>query len=215
LPVVPSRASQGLPDDALVLCGFNQAYKISPEVFDVWCRLLHRLPGAVLWLHSWNQQSPQALLREAAARGIAADRLVFAPTMHQTAHLNRIGCADLFIDTWPCNAHTTASDALWAGLPLVTLSGESFASRVAGSLLQAIGVPDTVCDTVQAYESKVMELATNEALRLSIRARVQAARQTAALFSGALIAPQIESLYERMWERALAGLPAAHLPATP
>ena len=164
-------------------------------------------------LRSRGADACAVAVSEAAARGIAADRLVFAPTMHQTAHLNRIGCADLFIDTWPCNAHTTASDALWAGLPLVTLSGESFASRVAGSLLQAIGVPDTVCDTVQAYESKVIELATNDALRLSIRTRVQAARQTAALFSGALIAPQIESLYERMWERALAGLPPEHLAA--
>jgi predicted O-linked N-acetylglucosamine transferase (SPINDLY family) len=211
LPVVPSRASQGLPEDTLVLCGFNQAYKISPEVFDVWCRLLHRLPGAVLWLHSWNQQSPQALLREAVARGIAADRLVFAPTMHQTAHLNRIGCADLYLDTWPCNGHTTVSDMLWAGVPVVTYSGRTFASRVAGSLLQAIGLPENVCESVQAYEEKVMELAQNAVLRQAVRERVQQARLTAPLFNGATIAREIESLYERMWERAVAGLPPDHL----
>jgi predicted O-linked N-acetylglucosamine transferase (SPINDLY family) len=211
LPVPPSRASQGLPEDALVLCGFNQAYKISAEVFDVWCRLLQRLPQAVLWLHSWNEQSPAALKREAGLRGIDPARLVFAPTMVQGPHLDRIGCADLYLDTWPCNGHTTVSDMLWAGVPVVTYSGRTFASRVAGSLLQAIGVPENVCASVQAYEEKVMELAQNAVLRQAVRERVQQARLTAPLFNGATIAREIESLYERMWERAVAGLPPDHL----
>jgi predicted O-linked N-acetylglucosamine transferase (SPINDLY family) len=211
LPVPPSRASQGLPEDALVLCGFNQAYKISAEVFDVWCRLLQRLPQAVLWLHSWNEQSPAALKREAGLRGIDPARLVFAPTMVQGPHLDRIGCADLYLDTWPCNGHTTVSDMLWAGVPVVTYSGRTFASRVAGSLLQAIGVPENVCASVQAYEEKVMELAQNAVLRQAVRERVQQARLTAPLFNGATIAREIESLYERMWERAVAGLPSDHL----
>jgi predicted O-linked N-acetylglucosamine transferase (SPINDLY family) len=214
LPVSPSRASQGLPQDALVLCGFNQAYKISPEVFDVWCRLLHRLPQAVLWLHSWNQQSPPALMREAQARGIDPSRLVFAPTMVQQPHLDRIGCADLYLDTWPCNGHTTVSDMLWAGVPVVTWTGQTFASRVAGSLLKAVGVPDTICSSVEAYEAKVMELALDAGMRQSLRDRVRAARLTSPLFSGERVARDIEGLYERMWERALAGLPPEHLPAS-
>jgi predicted O-linked N-acetylglucosamine transferase (SPINDLY family) len=213
LPVASTRASHGLPEDALVLCGFNQAYKISPEVFDVWCRLLLRLPQSVLWLHSWNQQSPSALVREARARGIDPARLVFAPTLHQRAHLDRLPNADIFLDTWPCNGHTTASDMLWAGVPVVTYSGKTFASRVAGSLLHAVGVPDTICDSVEAYEAKVMELATHESIRCDIRRRIEQARHTSPLFSGERIARDIEALYERMWERALAGLPPEHLPA--
>ena len=211
IPVAPSRASQGLPQDALVLCGFNQAYKISPDVFDVWCRLLHCLPQAVLWLHSWNEQSPVALKREAAARGIDASRLIFAPTMHQRAHLDRIGCADLYLDTWPCNGHTTVSDMLWAGVPVVTFSGQSFASRVAGSLLHAVGIPEGVCGSVEAYEAQVMELATDAKLRQSVRERVERARRTSSLFDGSKIARDIEALYERMWARAVAGLPPDHL----
>ncbi|MCE2689246.1 MAG: hypothetical protein LW862_05310 [Rubrivivax sp.] len=215
LPVPPSRASQGLPEDALVLCGFNQAYKISPEVFDVWCRLLHRLPQAVLWLHSWNEQSPPTLKREAEARGIDPSRLIFAPTMVQQPHLDRIGCADLYLDTWPCNGHTTVSDMLWAGVPVVTWTGQTFASRVAGSLLKAVGVPDTICNSVETYEAKVMELALDAGMRQSLRDRVRAARLTSPLFSGERVARDIEALYERMWERALAGLPPEHLPVLP
>jgi predicted O-linked N-acetylglucosamine transferase (SPINDLY family) len=213
LPVPPSRASQGLPEDALVLCGFNQAYKISPEVFDVWCSFLHRLPNAVLWLHSWNLQSPEALKREAVVRGVDPARLIFAPTMVQRPHLDRIACADLYLDTWPCNGHTTVSDMLWAGVPVVTWSGQTFASRVAGSLLKAVGVPDTVCNSVEAYEAKVMELALDAGLRQSVRNRVCAARLTSPLFNGERVARDIEALYGRMWERALAGLPPQHLPA--
>jgi predicted O-linked N-acetylglucosamine transferase (SPINDLY family) len=181
----------------------------------VWCRLLHRLPNAVLWLHSWNQQSPEALKREAVTRGIDPSRLIFAPTMVQQPHLDRIGCADLYLDTWPCNGHTTVSDMLWAGVPVVTWTGQTFASRVAGSLLKAVGVPDTVCNNVEAYEAKVMELALDTPQRESLRDRVRAARLTSPLFSGERVARNIEALYERMWERALAGLPPEHLPALP
>lgn len=213
LPKVDNRETHDLPRDALVLCGFNQAYKISPEVFDVWCRILRKLPEAVLWLNTLNDQAVPRLKEEAARRGLESSRLIFAPTLPQKAHLDRIGCADLFLDTWPCNAHTTASDALWAGLPLVTYSGRTFASRVAGSLLHAIGMPDTVCDSVEAYEAKVLELAHDQDKRLAIRRHIEAARLTSPLFSGAHIARDIEDLYTRMWDRALAGLPPAHLPA--
>jgi predicted O-linked N-acetylglucosamine transferase (SPINDLY family) len=213
LPVTPSRASQGLPEDALVLCGFNQPYKISPEVFDTWCRILRAVPQAVLWLLMWNKDAPVALRREAQARGIDPDRIIFAPSVDQAQHLDRIGCADLFVDTWPCNAHTTASDALWAGVPVVTLRGRTFASRVAGSLLHAVGLDELVCDTVPQYESVVCELLTDAGRRQPLRARTEAARGDSALFDGASLARQIEVLYDRMWERALAGLAPEQLPA--
>jgi predicted O-linked N-acetylglucosamine transferase (SPINDLY family) len=213
LPVAPSRAGQGLPEDAVVLCAFNQLYKISPDVFDVWCRLLQRLPHAVLWLVEWNPQAVVALRHEARARGVDPARLVFARPLPQAAHLDRVACADLFLDTWPCNAHTTASDMLWAGVPVVTCSGRTFASRVAGSLLHAVGVPELVCASVEAYEALVLELAQDAPRRLALRRRIEAARQTSSLFDGADIARRLERLYERMWERALAGQPPAALPA--
>jgi len=213
IPQFDDRQLHGLPQDALVLCGFNQAYKISPEVLDVWCRILKKLPRAVLWLNTLNDQAVPRLQSEATRRGLEPNRLIFAPTLPQAAHLDRIGCADIFLDTWPCNAHTTASDALWAGLPLVTYSGRTFASRVAGSLLHAIDMPDTVCDSVEAYEAKVLELAHDQDKRLAIRRHTEAARLTSPLFSGTRIARDIEDLYTRMWDRALAGLPPEHLPA--
>ncbi len=213
LPVAPSRKSQGLPEDALVLCGFNQPYKISPEVFDVWCRLLQRLPDAVLWLLAWTPQAPPALRREAAARGIDPARLVFADTVGQDAHLDRVACADLFLDTWPCNGHTTVSDMLWAGVPVVTTSGRTFASRVAGSLLKAVGLPELVCEDVESYEDLAFRLATDVPQRQAVAGRLAAARKTSPLFSSAQLAPQLEALYGRMWARAVAGLPAEHLPA--
>lgn len=213
LPLAPSRASQGLPEDALVLCAFNQPYKISPEVFDVWCRLLQRLPDAVLWLLAWTPQAPPALQREAAARGIDPSRLVFAPTVVQEQHLDRVACADIFLDTWPCNGHTTASDMLWAAVPVVTYSGRTFASRVAGSLLLALDVPELVCDSVAAYEALAYALATDAPRQQALSARLAAARTTSPLFSSARLAPQLEDLYRRMWSRAVNGLPAEHLAA--
>jgi predicted O-linked N-acetylglucosamine transferase (SPINDLY family) len=213
VPVAPTRASQGLPEDALVLCGFNQPYKISPEVFDVWCRLLQRLPDAVLWLLAWTPQAPPALRREAQARGIDPARLVFAETVPQAQHLDRVACADLFLDTWPCNGHTTASDMLWAGVPVVTLSGRTFASRVAGSLLGALGLPELVCSSVPAYEALVAELATDAPRRQALAARLAEARLASPLFDSARLAPQMEALFERMWQRAVDGLPPEHLPA--
>jgi predicted O-linked N-acetylglucosamine transferase (SPINDLY family) len=213
LPADARRIEHGLPDQALVLCGFNQSYKISPEVFDVWCRLLQRLPEAVLWLLDWNADATAALRREAIARGLAPQRLVFAPRVDSSVHLDRLGCADLFLDTWPCNGHTTASDMLWAGVPVLTVSGRSFASRVAGSLLRAVGVPELVCGDVPAYEQRALELAQDSNLRAVLRERVRAARLSSDLFRGDETARQLEGLYERMWERALAGLPTEHLPA--
>jgi predicted O-linked N-acetylglucosamine transferase (SPINDLY family) len=213
LPVAPSRASQGLPDDALVLCGFNQPYKISPEVFDVWCRILQQVPNSVLWLLEWHPQAPDALRREASARGVDPSRLIFARTLSQEAHLNRIGCADLFMDTWPCNGHTTASDMLWAAVPVVTLSGRTFASRVAGSLLQAVDLSEGISSDVAEYEEKALQVARDADLRRSMHHRLCLARPTSTLFDGAKLARDIESLYLRMWERLERRLSPDHLAA--
>jgi predicted O-linked N-acetylglucosamine transferase (SPINDLY family) len=151
------------------------------------------------------------LRREAAARGIDPARLIFAETLGQEAHLDRVACADLFLDTWPCNGHTTVSDMLWAGVPVVTYSGRSFASRVAGSLLKAVGLPELVCEDVCAYEAQAFVLASNTARRKAVAARLAKARLESPLFSSARLAQQLEELYARMWVRAVAGLPPDHL----
>lgn len=213
LPADARRIEHGLPDQALVLCGFNQSYKITPEVFDVWCRLLNRLPQAVLWLLDCYADAGAALRREAAARDVDPRRLVFAPRVDSSAHLDRLGCADLFLDTWPCNGHTTASDMLWAGVPVITVSGQGFASRVAGSLLQALGLPELICRDARDYEQLALELANDHDRRALLRDRVRAARTSSSLFRGDETARDLEALFERMWERALAGLPPEHLPA--
>jgi predicted O-linked N-acetylglucosamine transferase (SPINDLY family) len=213
LPEAPTRESQGLPGDAVVLCGFTQPYKISPEVFDTWCRILHRVSGSVLWLLDWHAQASQALVREAQARGIDPDRLVFAPMADQPQHLDRFACADLFLDTWPCNAHTTASDALWAGVPVVTLSGRTFASRVAGSLLHQVGLQELVCGNPQEYEQTIASIATDTSKLEALKTRLRASRQSSPLFDGRALASKLEALYDRMWVRALAGHSPDHLPA--
>ena len=214
LPTAPTRASEGLPEDALVLCGFNQPYKISPEVFDSWCRLLHALPGAVLWLMEWSSQALPNLRRQAELRGIDPARLVGAPHRSNAKHLARQRLADLFIDTWPYNAHTTASDALWAGVPVVTFVGETFASRVCASLLNAVGMPELVCADQQAYEAKVIELATDAPARIALRERLGSARTTSPLFDSLRFTRDIEALFLRMAQRHSQGLAPAHLAAT-
>lgn len=215
LPGPYSRAQAGLPDDALVLCGFNQPFKLSPEVFDVWCRLLHRLPDAVLWLLQWNDQSPAQLRAEAAARGIDPQRLVFAPKIGLREHLSRLALADLFIDTWPCNGHTTASDALWAGLPVVTYAGETFASRVAASLLDAVGLPQLACPTIADYEARILELAGDAGARQALRDHLVAARDNAPLFDSDTWTRDFGRLLWTMAERWSQGLPPDHIALAP
>jgi len=213
LPAVPPRAQLGLPERALVLCAFHQSYKISQPVFEAWCRLLLALPDAVLWLLRWNANVQAALTQAALQRGIDLDRLVFAPCLPPEQHLARLGAADVFLDTWPCNAHTTASEALWVGVPPVTLIGETFAQRVAASLLHASGTPELVCGDVAHYERTVTQLAAQPALREQLHARLTAQRATHRVFDGARFARDIEALFQRMRARALAGLPPDHLPA--
>ena len=213
LPPAPTRAEAGLPDDALVLAGFNQPYKISAEVFDVWCVLLDALPQAVLWLLEWNAQSRENLAREAVNRGIDPARIVWAPRLRPADHMARMQLADLFLDTWPCNAHTTASDALWAGVPVATFTGRTFASRVAASLVHAVGLPELACDDVAHYARTVVELAHDPARRARLQATLVEARTQSPLFDSLRFTRDFEALLLRMMQRHVDGLPPAALPA--
>jgi predicted O-linked N-acetylglucosamine transferase (SPINDLY family) len=202
----PSRASEGLPDDGVVLCCFNQAYKFTPEVFSVWCTVLDQNPGSVLWLLR-SEQSEGNLRREALDRGIAPHRLVFAADRAQPAHLARLQLADLVLDTLPFNAHTTASDALWAGVPLVTCAGDTFASRVAGSLLLAVGMGELVTHSLHHYRELACALAGDGARLRALRDKLAAARASAPLFDVAAYTLDLEHLYGQMWDRHLSGQP--------
>lgn len=213
LPPAPTRAEAGLPDDALVLAGFNQPYKISAQVFDVWCAILQALPQAVLWLLEWNAQSRDNLSREAAQRGIDPARIVWAQRKRPADHMARMQLADLFLDTWPCNAHTTASDALWAGVPVVTWAGQTFASRVAASLVHAVGQGELACRDIEHYAHTVVELAHDPARRQALREQLVQARTASPLFDSAGFTRDIEALYLRMMQRHVDGLGPAPLAA--
>ncbi len=205
------RAALGLPDDAFVFCCFNNNYKITPAIFERWCRLLQAVPGSVLWLFEANPQATSNLLREAAQLGIDASRLVFAPFVSQAKHIARLPAADLFLDTLPCNAHTTASDALWAGLPMITCEGETFAGRVASSLLRAVGCEELVTHSFDEYQALAEALARDPDRLRSIRERLAAQRMTSPLFDSERFARDLEALYVRMAERWRAGLAPAAL----
>jgi predicted O-linked N-acetylglucosamine transferase (SPINDLY family) len=155
-----ARSALGLPDRGFVFCCFNNSFKITPAVFDTWMRILRQVNESVLWLLNTNLYATANLQREATKRGINAERLIFADRLPIAEHLARHRAADLFLDTTPCNAHTTASDALWAGVPIVTQIGETFAGRVAASLLMAIGLPELITETPRAYEALAIDLAT-------------------------------------------------------
>ena len=210
-----SRADCGLPTDAFVFCCFNANYKITPAVFDRWCALLHRIDGAVLWLFVANAQARANLLAEARRRGIDGARLVWATPLPLAEHLGRMRHADLFLDTLPVNAHTTASDALWAGLPVLTTAGDTFVSRVAASLLQAAGLPELVAADLDGYERIALELARNRPRLAALRARLAAQRDTCPLFDSAAYASDFAALIVRMVERHDQGLAPAHLAALP
>ena len=202
-----TRAEVGLPDEGFVFCCFNNNYKIQPPTFDGWMRILHAVPGSVLWLLEDNPFAAANLRREAQARGIAPGRLVFAPRMEPSEHLARHRLADLFLDTLPCNAHTTASDALWAGLPLLTCAGAAFAGRVAASLLHAVGLPELVTESQADYEALAIALAHDPARLKALRDTLQAQLPTAPLFDTQRFARGIEAVYTVMHARSLQGLP--------
>lgn len=213
LPAPPSRADAGLADDAFVMAGFNQPYKISARVFDLWCLLLDALPQAVLWLLDWNAQSRENLEREAHERGIAPGRIVWAPRKRPAEHMARMQLADIFLDTWPCNAHTTASDALWAAVPVVTFTGRTFASRVAASLVQAVGLGELACDDIEHYARTVVELAHDPGRVAALRQHLVQARDRSPLFDSLRFTRDFEALLLRMMQRHADGLDAAPLPA--
>lgn len=212
LAAAPSRAEAGLPEQGLVLCCFNQSWKFTPEVFALWCRLLAQLPGSVLWLLK-NEGAQGNLRREAMQRGISPERLVFAPDAAQPQHLARLALADLVLDTSPYNAHTTGSDALWAGVPMVTCAGQTFASRVAGSLLHAVGLPELVTNSLADYEALALGLCSEPGRLAALRQKLAGLRAGAPLFDVPAYTRALEALFEAMWARHQAGLPPAALGA--
>jgi predicted O-linked N-acetylglucosamine transferase (SPINDLY family) len=194
----PSRAAEGLPEEAIVLCSFNQTYKITPEMFALWLDALHASPEAVLWLWASNPWAEEELRRVAAKAGIASGRLVFADGRLQAEHLARLSLADLALDTFPCNGHTTSSDALWAGVPVVTLRGEAFASRVASSLLASVGMEEWIADTPEAYCKRIAEFCRDAGYRKRTREKTRALRTSSALFDGVSFARKLEALLEEL-----------------
>ncbi len=216
---IPGREACGLPDDAVVLCCFNHSYKITPGMFDRWARVMHAVPDSVLWLLSSNVESTASLVREAAKRGIEQGRLVFAPPVGNAENLARLSNADLFLDTSPVNAHTTASDALWAGVPVLTFPGETFVSRVAASIVSAAGLGDAlVTASADDYERRAIELASDRPMLASLRRRLVDTRLEVPLFDSVRYTRDLEALYARMVDAARDGvidhlMPASVLPA--
>ena len=201
----PPRNAEGLPEAGFVFCCFNNSYKITPDVFDVWMRLLRAVDGSVLWLLESNGTFSANLRREAEARGIPPERVVFAPRLSLEEHLARHRLADLFLDTFHYNAHTTACDALWMGLPVLTRIGSTFASRVGASLLNAIGLPELVTATTEDYERRALELARTPPLLDQLKAKLAANRLTRPLFDTRRSARHVEAAYVEMVERHARG----------
>lgn len=205
------RSSYGLPERALVLCCFNQNYKLGPAILDVWCEALGAAADAVLWMFESRPLALENLRRELGARGVDPGRMIAAKSLPLAQHLARVSCADLFLDTYPYSGHTTASDALWAGVPLVTVRGETFASRVAASLLRAMGLGELVTESLPAYRALILDLVANRGRLAALRERVAANRLTAPLFDSVRYTKHLERAYEAMWERRLAALPPDHI----
>ncbi|MBV1690286.1 tetratricopeptide repeat protein [Novosphingobium sp. G106] len=206
-----SRADFGLPQDGFVFCAFHQSYKMGRDEFDIWMRLLGQVAGSVLWLLRSNDWVEANLRREAEARGIDPDRLVFADKVPQDQHLARLRLADLFLDTFNVNAHTTASDALWAGLPFVTKAGRQFAARVGASVLQAIGLPELITESEAEYEALVLELATQPTRLAEIRVRLEGNRLSQSLFDTVRYTRKLEEGYVAALQRHVEGLAPADI----
>ena len=201
----PKRVEFGLPPDGFVFTCFNNSYKFEPRIFDSWMRILAQTPDSVLWLYSGGPTVERNLRREAAARGVAASRLVFAPHRPKARHLARLRLADLFLDTHYVNAHTGASDALWAGLPVLTCPGGTFASRVAASLLANVGLPELVAADLAEYERKAVGLATDADALRELRKRLAGNRTTWPLFDTPRFTRDLECAYRAMWDLHAAG----------
>jgi predicted O-linked N-acetylglucosamine transferase (SPINDLY family) len=201
-----TRAHWGLPDHGFVLCCFNNSFKIAPEIFSVWMRILRSVRGSALWLLEDNREAPVNLRREAEARGVAGNRLVFAPRVPLDEHLARHAHADLFLDTQPYGAHTTASDALWSGVPVLTIAGPAFPARVAASLLHAVGLPELVTPDLQSYESAALRLAWEPGTLNGIRVKLVQGRESLPIFNTGLFTRDLETAFRTMSDRARRGL---------
>ena len=202
----PRRADFGLPENAVVFCCFNSSFKIGPGIFAAWMRLLRDIAGSVLWLLETNPTATAHLKRAAAEHGIAPERLIFATRISLEEHLARLRLADIALDTFPYGAHTTASDAIWAGVPLLTIAGASFASRVAASILTAAGLSELITDSAEEYLTRATALARNPEILTAIRGGLRARRATLPLFDTALFTRRLESAYAIMYERYRGGL---------
>ncbi|MBA2588488.1 MAG: tetratricopeptide repeat protein [Alphaproteobacteria bacterium] len=201
----PSRAEAGLPETGTVFCNFNNAYKLTPATFDSWMRILKQVDGSVLWLLESPAPYADNLRKEAAARGVAPERLVFAPELDTDLHLARLSLADLFLDGLPYNAHTTGSDALWTGVPLITTPGTTFPGRVAASLLGAAGLPELITADAAGFEALAVKLGKDAKALKALKDKLAKNKSTCALFDTAAFARHIEAAYTRMWESWLAG----------
>ncbi|MFZ2267921.1 MAG: tetratricopeptide repeat protein [Azonexus sp.] len=200
----PSRAACGLPEDAIVFTCFCTHYKIDPLIWQRWMNILHGVPGSVLWLCSGQEKTEANLRREALASGIAAERLIFGKLMPKAKHLSRLRCADLFLDTYWYNGHTTASDALWAGVPVLTTPGDRFASRVGASLVAAVGMPELIADDLDAYQAMAIALGTAPDRLRALRDKLAANRLSTPLFDTAGFVRDLETLYQQIWTASCA-----------
>lgn len=207
----PDRESLGFPESAVVLAGFHQYYKITRETFALWMRVLGQCPDAVLWLLDGPESAKAVFLREAAAAGIERKRLVWAPRVPAAEHLGRLGQADLALDAFPVNAHTTASDSLWAGVPQLAICGDTFVSRVSASILHAAGLPQLVANDETTYERLIVELIRNVEMRAMLRNQLRETRDKVALFDAEAFARYLGAGLEEAWQRHQRGLPVAHI----
>jgi predicted O-linked N-acetylglucosamine transferase (SPINDLY family) len=203
LPGKTPRAAFGLPDDALLCCSLNNSYKYNEAALDIWVRIIRPVPQAALWLLAPDPATEANLRSYVTARGLPAERLVFSRRLPYEEHLARLTCADLFLDTLPFNAGATASDVLWAGVPLLTCTGEAFAARMAGSLLHAVGLPELVTSNLEEYERVGSALVAEPARLSALRQRMEAARHDSRLFDTALYCRNLEAAYEAMYQRSL------------
>jgi protein O-GlcNAc transferase len=194
-----SREECGLPPHAFVFCSFNTDYKIDRSMFKTWMNILRQVPGSVLWLLVRSGESRRNLVNAAGVEGIREDRLVFADSLPKDEHLARIKLADLALDTRIVNGHTTTSDCLWVGLPVVTVKGNQFASRVSASLLEAVGLSELVCSSPEAYDSLAVSLARDPLRLLALRAKLTKNKMTEPLFDSAQTVKNLETAYQRMW----------------
>jgi predicted O-linked N-acetylglucosamine transferase (SPINDLY family) len=214
-PRIFTRAETGLPENGFVFCCFNGSHKIMPEIFQIWMKILAATEGSVLWLLKEHPAAAENLRHEAQIRGVAPERLVFAERVDLRDHLARLKLADLVLDTLPYGAHTTASDALWAGVPVLTRLGQSFAGRVGASLLHAVGLPELVTRSAEEYRTLACEIAGSPQRLMDLKAKLAANRITMPLFDTARMTRNLEATYREMWERHRRGEPAASFAVTP